>query len=632
MSRTKNTKNQLKSKLELIKKINDDPKRISNDLYDLYLNDNITSADKFLGKKIDEFLDKRNKKKDNKKDIFSDLVDIADSFVGFNYSEPTTDRIFSKNKIKKYTLDSISRTLNVSKQIVLDNTKKIFFAGDGICGAQSTINFDSISLSPKEFDILNVLTIDPDSTSGQIIYEPLSPDNGKQKVNRGLYDSFSGVDYEMKTLSNNTLFTAHWDVGTQKFQISGLTQNNNVINVGDFFNDYYSSIEFPDIATITKNAMYLTLQTAEGDNQLIQKAINELNRLIAKLFKICGKPKDGQELKQTPNDQFGETDEDIEFYFDFNNVEGIDIDDENNRLRKVLKFTDCNNFEVQTNDSIIEDFVYFFNKKTLDEVINTTISTASTDAYDQSDSSIPQINFNLSLLNSFILNLPKALIQSIFTPKIFLPIVTIYKIFKSNINTFLDVKELMRKLYKLFSSIIKDLFWLFIREFWKLIRVDLQNFIAALAEKILRNKYKRYLTIVTSLISLLKRLMVEKIDNCYDLFNLILNTVNNTLRGGRATAIPGLLLSFSNNLPGYSQDRALMNILERLESAGISTSPIYGETNKLPSLIKSVIDGHMEEQDTNGFIAGSNQFLTVPSAGGPIVFPPGVINIFGKLR
>jgi hypothetical protein len=190
----------------------------------------------------------------------------------------------------------------------------------------------------------------------------------------------------------------------------------------------------------------------------------------------------------------------------------------------------------------------------------------------------------------------------------------------------------MKTLYKMFSNIIKDLFWTFIREFWRLVKVDLLAFVADVAKKILKNKYKRYLTIVTSLISLLKKLLEQNIDNCYDLFNIILTTLNGAMRGGKANSIPSLLLSFSNLSPGYSQDRAYLNISERLEAAGISLAPIFGEANKLPSMIKSIIDGHTEEEDSNSFIAGGNQFFTVPSSAGPIVFPPGIISVFGKKR
>lgn len=631
MSKVKSTKNKLKSKLEVIKKINDDPKKATDELYDLYLKD-LPSTDQLFGKKFGDFLDKRRKKKENNKDIFSELIDVAESFFGVNKSIGDNDKIYSKNKLRKYAQDSTKITLQSSKQIIIDTAKKIFFAGDGICGANATIQTDTLTLKPSEFDFLNVLTVDPSSTTGQVVYEDDNLNTNKEKVNRRLFETFSGTDYQFDTINNNTLFTANWDDANQLFNISGLTQGSTA-NVENFLNDYYSTMEMPDITGVTKTAMLLTLQGADGDNPLFQKSLNDLNRLISKLFSICGTSKQNIDpLKQNANDQFNENDEDIEFYFNFDDVEGIDLDDEDSRLRKVLKFKDCNNFEIIADSSIIEDFVYFTKKKSLDDVVVSTLTNSSNYVSDNSDSNIPTINFNLSIMSTFIFNLPKALIMNVLSPKIFLPIVIVYKLFKSGISTVLEVKDLMKKLAKLFWTVVKKLFWKFLREFWKLIKRDLLLFVAKIAQKILKNKYKRYLTIITSLIALLKKLLVEQVDNCYDLFNIILTTVNTSLRGGRATPIPSLLLSFSNQLPGYSPDRAYMNICERLEAQGISLSPIYGEANKLPLMIKSIIDGHTEEEDTNGFIAAGNQFFTVPSAAGPIVVPPGFINIFGKKR
>jgi len=628
MSNVKQTKKKLKSRLEIIKKINDDPKKTVDDLYDLYLND-LSSTDKLFGKKFGDFLDKRRKKRENNKDIFSEIIDIAESFLGVNKTVGDTSKLFSKNRLRKHAQDSVKISLRSSKQIILDSVKSIFFAGDGICGANKTIQFDSVTLSPKEFDFLNVLTVDPTSSTGQIVYEIPEQQNKKEKVNLNLFNTFSGSQYDFNSINNNTLFSVNWIESIQKYEISGLTQT--VTNVEDFLNEYYSSIEMPDITGITKNAMLLTLQSGDGDNPLFQGSLNSLNRLLSKLFAIC-ESRNLDTLKQTTNEQFNENDEDLEFYFDFNDVEGIDLDDEDTRLRKVLKFTDCDNFEVSANNAFIEDFVYLTKKKSIDDIVTSTLTNVSNYASDNSNSSIPTLNFNISILNSFIFNLPRALVMSVLSPKIFLPILIVYKLFKSGLSVVLDIKDVMKKLSKLFGTIIKKLFWLFIREFWKLVKRDLLEFIKKIAQKILKNKYKRYLTIVTALISLLKQMLIDGVDNCYDLFNVILSTIDQSLRGGQATSIPALLLSLSNRLPGYSTDRAYMNISERLESQGISLSPIFGETNKLPQIIKSIIEGHTEEEDTNGFIAAGNQFFTVPSSTGPILVPPGTIRIFGKKR
>jgi hypothetical protein len=639
MSKVKDTKNKLKSKIEAIKKINDDPKALSDSIYDKYLKD-LPSTDKLFGKKLDDFLEKRKKKNENNKDIFGELMEIVDSILNSNSktdknkNKNVPTKLFSKKRLKFHAERASEKTLEQSKEIILNNVKKVFFASDGesICGTNQTITIDSLYIKPQEFDFLNILTVDPTSATGQIVYEPTTGST-KTKVNRELYDTFSGSTFEMKTKSGDSLFDMNWIESDQKWNISGLTLNS--YNVEEFLNHYYSSLELPDIQHIIKTSMLMTINSGES-NPLFDKGLNNINRLLNKLCAVCGSPTDKDKLKnQNAVDLFDENDEDIELYFNFDDVEGIDLDDEDARYRKVLRFTDCNNFEIPVNKTMLEDFVYLSYKKTPNDLVESTLNRVATEAQAKSDSSIPQIQFNLNLLNLYILNLPKALIMSVFSPKVFLPIILLYKILKSGINEVLvevtNVLTYMKNLFKLFYAIVKDLFWLFIREFWKLIKPDLIAFVMLIAKKILKNKYKRYAIIITALIALLTKILQDGIDNCFAIFNTILSTIQGALSLKSPLSVPGILLGLSDKLPGYSQDRAYLNIVERLENLGISTGPIFGESNNLPSIIKSIIDGHTEEQDTNSFISVSNKEMIIPSPVGPIIIPPGILNSSGKM-
>ena len=467
---------------------------------------------------------------------------------------------------------------------------------------------------------------------GQIVYEP-STSTGKEKVNRNIYNSFTDSNgYTFVSNSDVELFTMNWNTNSQQFTVSNFMDNILEQKVDRFFDDYYSSIELPDIQHIIKTTMLLTIQGDGSETPLFNKSINDLDRLLKKLFAICGTPTKRNDLsKQSPIDQFDENDEDPDFYFDFEDVEGIDLDNEDNRFRKVMKFTDCNNFEIPVNTTIINDFIYQSTKKNTNDLINDTLSRMATDAYVKSESSIPQSNFNLSLLNTFILNVPKALIMNVLTPKIILPITLIYKMFKQT-QVFEDVKVMMRNLSKMFYNIIKDMFWLYIRTFWRFVKKDLINYIKSLVIRILKNKHKRYVLIISTLIAILSKILEEGIDNCEDLFNTILNAIDTALSAGGPFAVPGLLLSLSDTLPGYSQDRAFMNISERLEAAGISLEPIYGEDNDILSLVKSIVDGNTEEMDTNSFIKVvlKPSVIPVPPGGGGAIVPPGVISAVGK--
>jgi len=637
MANLKNTKRKLQSKIEAVKKINDRPQESFDDVSDKYLN-NVPDINSIVGKKIDALNGKINKKKENTKDIFSDMIDITSQFMGSDKNSKNNLKQTNNSpnqKIKQHAITAMDTTIGSAKEIVVKNLSEALFMGNGICGTESVFDVDLLTLKPDEFDFLDALTIDPDSSCGKIIYEPKTPDINKQKVNRNLYDAFGGTPYTFTSNNGKDLFTAAWDTGNQRYNISGLTQGvTGVTKVQEFISDYYSSMEFPDINHIIKTSILLTIQGGSqcGDSRKFNVSLDKVMRLIKKLLAICGSPNDPTQLKnQNPVGMFNESDEDAEFYFDFDDVEGIDLDDEDARYRRVLRFKDCYNFEIPVDTNNIEDFIYLTKNKSAKLAVDDILNKVALDATQQSDSGLSLNDFLNNLLNNFILNLPKALMITILSGKLFLPLVILYKIFKAGLSS-LNIKELVKKFYKAISKTVKELFWLFVREFWKLIKSDLLAFVSKLVQIIIKNKYKRYLTIITSLIAILKKILEENIDNCFSLFQTILSTLTTALSMKVPMTVPSVLLLLSEGLPGYSQDRAFMNIMERLEASGVPTGPLYGESNDIGNLVKSVIDGHTEESDTNGFVKTTNSLpIITGNAGGPIIIPPGILNVVGKI-
>jgi hypothetical protein len=629
-SKVKEQKAKIKAKIEAVKRIADDGEKSFNEKSDKFLKD-LPTTDALFGKKLSDFAEKRKKKKENNKDIFGELIDTVEGFLGTNNKIEINEKSTNKQRLRQHTNDSVHETLKSSKQIVMDSVKKVLFAGDGICGTNKSL-INSVTISPSEFDFMNVLTVSPVSNSGKIVYED-NKERGLVKMNQLLYSGFT-TGQTFTTKDGDPIFDFDWDSATQKYTFD----NFSVTKVDEFLTTYYTNIEFLDISGVTKTAMLMTLQGDGTEPPLFDKGFNDLNRLLAKLCALCNNPT-STGTNQNPTTQFNENDEDIEFYFDFDNVEGIDLDDESARYKKVLRFKDCNNFESVADTSHYEDFVYLSNKKNLNDAVNNALLNAASAAHETSDSSIPPDNFHLSLLNTFILNLPKALIGSVLAPKYMLPIVIIYKSVVAGVGGLVEsAKQIMKKLSKLFNEIIRNLLWKFLAEFWKRIKIDLLNFLQRLALKILKNKAKRYFVIISALIALLTKLLELGLDNCDTLFKLISQSIDLALRGGVAgltggvAQVPGFLLGLSHFLPGYSTDRALLNVTEKLESSGISTAPIFGESNNLTALVKSIIDGNTEEQDANSFIQVSTQEVIIPTPFGlPIIIPPGIITSSGKM-
>jgi hypothetical protein len=620
MGKLNDVKNKIKTQIEVIKRINDNPIKPINS-FDNYLKD-LPSNEMLHGKKLSQYSTIK-KNRENKKDIFSDLLDTFDGFIGANNILESANTISNKQKLKQIAIDSVSYTLKSTKVVIQDNVNKTFFTGQGICGTNKILNVDSITLKPNEFDFMNVLTIDPISNTGKIVYET-DTDIGFIKMNKLLYSGFTEEQSFITKESSTPLFDFSWNENDQEFTFSNLTKS--TANIENFILSYYSNIEFPDISGVTKNAMLMTLQGDGSESLLFDKSINNLNRLLNKLFAVCGNPDTG--LNQNPTNQFNDNDEDTESYFDFEDTYGVDFNEEQNRYKKVLKFTDCENYEVKLNPQHYEDFVYLSNKNNIFDTINDTLLHTAGETFEKSGQSQSLENFHISLINSFIGNLPKSLISIILSPKYILPIALIYK--SVNITT-INVKIIMKNLSKMFTKIINDLYWIFLKEFWRLAKVELISLLRNTAKIIVKNKIKKYYTLIKSLLPFLKQLQQTNLNNCDTLYGAISNAIDATLSStNNNLKIPNILLSLADKKAGYSTDRAFMNILQKLEKRGINTGPIYGEPNKILDLIKSIVEGEDDERNNNGYTKSSNKFFTVNTAAGDaVIFPPGSIPISG---
>jgi hypothetical protein len=630
MSKIEKTRSKIRSKLDAIKAINNDPSMVDkmfDDVFDAHKED-LPDIGGFMQKRITDLTSKVKGKSKNKKDVFGELIKTVEGFLGTDKQDNSNlkKKPLVKSKLKKYAKESAHLTLQDSRNIVLNSVKQTLFGGDGVCGGNSTFPSNTSRISPKEFDFMNVLKLDPDSMAGTIMYENQDTNQGHVKLNRKLFESFDNTSpYFFQTKDYNTLFSLQWDSNTQEYNISGLQGVTGQTQVGDFLTNYYNGIEYPDIQHVVKTAMLMTLQGDGGEPSSFGAGMNDLDRLLQKLFALCGTPPKKNPLKADTADQFNEDEEDITSYFDFDDVEGIDLDDEANRKRRVLKFRDCDNFEVPINSNHMEDFVFLLNGKNLDQNVDDTLLKTAADASEQGSLGIDDLQ--LSILNTFILQLPKALVSSVLSPKMFLPIVILYKQFQ---NVVLSAKELMKKLAKLFVTIVKALFWRFLAEFWKFVKKDLLEFIKKIAIKIFKNKLKRWKGIILALIALLIKILTEQLESCEQIFNLILQTIQGALNAPIKIPIPGLLLVFSDLLPGFSSDRAFMNVNERLTAMGVNMGPLYGSENKLNSIIKGIIDGHTEEVDANSFIKIALKPSIIPAGPGGAVISPLVTGV-GKM-
>ena len=617
------SKRKFKSTVASVKRINDDPKALSVNTYDSFKED-LSLKGNATRKTINDFTSKQKGRVQNKKNVFADLLDTVDGFLGTEKEDPVNTKRNPdvRSKTLRYAKQSAQKTLLSAKEVISRELKKGCFSGQGSCNPDDEpLSFYSIS--PKDFDFVNMLKVDPDSISGKVMYESQPDPNLGVQFNRELYTAFDETPYAFNTNDGNGLFTMAWTPSTQRYNISvsGGT------SIADFIDDYYSTIELPNIGDVMKNAMLQTLQGDGSEGSSFNQGMDYMDRLLTKLFSLCGNadPDKSPFLKTT--EQLNEDEGDLRDYFNFDDVEGIDLDDEDARHRRVLKFTDCNNFEIPTNSNHMEDFAYLLDTKNIDENVNNTLKKAAVDAYEQSDNSIYLGGFDLSIMTSYVQKLPKALISTVLSPKMMFPMSLSYRMVYGEE---LEVKDLMRELSTTFYNIIKTLFWTFIREFWRLIKKDLLAFVRDTATTILLNKVTKIKSIILSLISLLLKVLDGGIQSCAEIFDTLLKVIQAALNRSVKIPIPGLLLVLSQSLPGFSADRAYMDALQRMENSGINTGDIYGSPNTLPTHVKSIIDAYSSEMDSNSYIKIALNPTTIPAGPGGAVISP-LITGAGKL-
>lgn len=617
MSKEKEGRKKIKAKINAIKKMGGDLKNYTEKNYDNFL-DNVSDLDSGIPSKVDSFLSSSKSKINNKTNFFGDILDLGNSFI--NNVQPVTDSdtLYGTNRLKKHANNAVKLTLKETKSIILNNVQKAFFAGDGICGSEAPIPNDNMTIKPQDFDFLNVLTIDPSSSMGKIVYESDKPSN-KVKFNQHLYNTFSDP-YDFTSVNEKTLFSLDWNESNQEYNVTGLKQNISEIKVADFLNDYYSSIEMINFEHVVKTAVSLTTQGDGTETKLFNMSLNNVERLLDRLFSLC--PGGGNGLfESNPSSLYDETEDSFENYFDFDRVDDVNMENEDARLRRVLKFKDCDNFEIPVDASLIGDFSYLAQTtNNIEELVDSTLERAAATACELSGGRFNLPDLSLSIKNLYILNLPKALICTILSPKIFFPIILLYKQLRASIIEAADtVKEFIKALGKMFKSIILEIFWKFIREFWNFIKPDLIKFLMNLAQRIIKEKYRKYVLIVTSLLAFLTQLI--KSSSCESLYTAIDTAINSTLSGGISTSIPNLLLAMSKLRSGFSQERASVEVIEYMESMGIDTGDIYGEPNEIIGMVKSIISGTESENTKNGLYQGVNDGFYL----GTFYFPPGII-------
>lgn len=605
-----------------------------------------------------------------------------------NLKKNKTPKLFDQliNFIKKIDgegLNTNNNLLNLFSSIVARNISEIKNILSEECinllGCRDEQTFPALKLSKfespnleitnkvfvpiKNLDLWKNLKKDPDSTAGIFFYEKLEAASVKDGIDTNKYKNYGGdigfpLNYEIYNRiikPNETFYQKNEDVyrgksGQPLFDFSYETKND-LDEVGDFiaitllsendeFNfyskfifDYYNSISVFDFNNLTKNIFNYILDGADITQSNSPNELGEKSKFMLLLERICGKCFDNSDsIDVSGIAKIPELDDDSDDFFTFSEIELREIDSlVNNYVNKIVSFDSCG----VENQAIDYDIIVDYAKEIIANVNELSTPNEKSSAIANGVLNVLNNN-NLKNNNSTLFAFVKAIMESIITPKVLLPIMVLGQVIeKTTVNNYTQLKdqsdkfikqndenitnftkqivdngEVFAKKYKTYlQNITVRILEIFVKELFNELKKKLKKLVSRVVGGVFKNYTKKQKQIILALSSALLGIIstitdFKKCKSVVGSISKILNSIN-ILNKSAIIPIPPPLLIGAQFLPGFSNERAKINVISEMQSLGLPTEPLLdGTPNRVLLFAESIINGMDSEEIANGAVDG----------------------------
>ena len=498
----------------------------------------------------------------------------------------------------------------------------------------------------SSIDIFTNLKTEPETPFGKIFYEKLQPSadtifkpyGGDESfpMNKQLYQltesnntdrSFSqinGKNYLGE--SGQNLFDLQYSK-TNSFGVTGDYYRVILIdredgsgnlsnNVGEFINDYYSTIKLVDTVDIGANIVNILSGAISFKAQVGIGQLNEQSKfdlLVQRILGLCFDSR--REIDVSGVAKVAELDGVDDSFFELTEIDLRNIEVAVSNIQNgVMEFEDCDNVKLPVDaDSLIEQLVDLRDNIS-GQTINDQVAALESiiDSISQNPDwsvSIPN-NFNVAVAidTNVIKKIPLAVASSVLSPKVLLPLYTLLSVVQSgatytynqavtsantttsNVNTTVgnagsDIgasasnvvtngTEFL-KTFKTFSvQVISRINAEFLEVLFEILKRDIINLISSIIQDAVKSRIaKKYAMILRLIqIALVVSQLISDYRKCKNLLDnilLLLNLVGQSL--GLKREIPLGLLALSGLLPGISPEKMTVGAIEALQALGIPT-------------------------------------------------------------
>ena len=574
-------------------------------------------ANKEIANSLDAIKEQKNRLQKEVENQFSQLLGILKSTQG---QGPETIKLLQRTIVK--TIKKIKPDV---EQILVDEIIKLLG-----CSFQQTYDGEqTLYIKVRSVDFRALLELDPESNVGKVKYEKnknINISGPKYPFNRQLRKRIEeeGIPYTLQGSSGQDLFDISY---TQQdgagapgdfFKVTLKNREQVPNKIVEFLRDYYSKIsliETPNIMAELMNTLTgaISIQAGAGIGTIQDNS--KFGRLLARILGLCFDNR--AEIDVGGTAKIGELDNLDDSFFELTDLDLMAVYQEiSNIQNNAIEFEGCDNVTFPVNSfEIVQaiDQLNFVDDNDDDAVINALNNVTETAIQNPNGIGLTvDANFSLSFNFSVISKLPISVIFSLITPKLFLPIVVLFKAlsqFRPDLE--IDSLEDFAKKYKeFFVGLATKIFALFIRELFKLIKKDIVILLKSLQADLGKAKVSKKAEIILALLAL--AIQIAKIINdfrqCKSVLDQILALFRIPSLGG--SIVPPPLLLFTNLLPGYQVEKAFLNSIKELQSLGLPTGPLPDGSPNLGLIgMYSQLQGQAKELYQN---AKSEMFIPAP--------------------
>lgn len=440
--------------------------------------------------------------------------------------------------------------------------------------------------------------------------------------------------------------------------------NNETINdVGTFISDYYKTIKLVDPVVFTAQLLnFLTGSASVSKSYGPLSDQSKFEIIVQRILGLCFDER--EEIDVSGVSKVGELDGVTDSFFELTEVDLRNIENRISNVQQgVIQFVDCENIKLPVNNNFLEDELVKFrnglsgntdsqNAEAVNKIIDGIVENSEWQ---------PAINSGLqvgiSLDKQVMKKLPIAIAAGVLTPKVLLPIYTLLAVVQNEASTTINqtitdtnnlissantesnsaisnsnqtnsvvtgASDFLQKFRRFSIEVVSEINSIFLLELFEILKRDIMNLLSVVVKDIKRSSSEKTKTIILRLVDIAQivvqlvltardaRKCKNLLDNIKRLIALIL-----TQTGSRVRIPPGLLF-LADALPGYSPERATINVTEFMQSFGLETGPLPdGTPNQMLLFVSATLKGNDKEQSQNSKLAtiGTSPFGPVKVSG-----------------